>query len=274
MPQLEEAVPLHGTQRAAPRPVGAAEPANAIQKVCAVLRVLSGQSPARLATVAAAAGLNKVTALRILDTLAREGFVTRAAGGHGFERGPEFLALAASAGRSHDLRELARPSLVRLADLSEDTALLSLRSGVEAVCVDREVGSFPIRANYLDVGSRRPLGAGAGAMALLAWLPEREIDAVLAVLGPRLAGYPRLPVGEIRRLAGESRAAGRVVMLDHVLDRMGAIGAPVRDASGTVVAALSIAALSERIRDRADVLAAALARETNLIEREMRGGAP
>src|SRR6185369_6681577 len=81
-------------------------------------------------------------------------------------------------GRDH-IRERARPTLVRLAELSGDTLLLSTRSGLESVCIDREFGSFPIRANYLDLGSRRPLGVGAGSLSLLAWLPDDEVATVL-----------------------------------------------------------------------------------------------
>ena len=165
-------------------------PGNSVQKVCALLRALAGGPPQRLSELSATTGLNKVTALRILNILAREGFVVRAPDGRGYEPGPEIVALGASTGLSHDVREVARPSLVRLADLSEDTVLLSIRSGVEAVCLDREIGAFPIRANYLDIGSRRPLGIGAGSLALLVRLPDPEIDAILGVLADRLAAYP------------------------------------------------------------------------------------
>ena len=50
------------------------------------------------------------------------------------------------------------------------SAVLSLPSGIESLCIDVEEGTYPIRANYLRVGSRRPLGVGAGSLALLAWL--------------------------------------------------------------------------------------------------------
>ena len=42
---------------------------NAIQKVCAILRVLAQRSPLRLTEIADATSLNKATALRILATL-------------------------------------------------------------------------------------------------------------------------------------------------------------------------------------------------------------
>jgi DNA-binding IclR family transcriptional regulator len=250
-----------------PRDEGRAS--NSVQKVCAILRALSARSPQRLAEISASTALNKVTVLRILETLIEEGFVEREPEGRGFARGPEFLALAASAGRSHDVRELARPSLVRLADLSEDTALLSVRSGTESVCVDRQIGSFPIRANYLDVGSRRPLGVGAGSLAILAWLPDREVEAVLSVIGPHLAPYPRMSVEVIRELMAESRTRGCVLLLDRVVDRMAAIGVPILSEAGAVLGALSIAALTERIAERSEMLCAALLREADLIRREM-----
>jgi DNA-binding IclR family transcriptional regulator len=49
---------------------------------------------------------------------------------------------------------------------------------------------------------------------------------------------------------------------------MGAIGVPVRDPDGRVVAALSIAALTTRIREREAELAAAMVREADLMQRE------
>ncbi|MEN3238097.1 MULTISPECIES: IclR family transcriptional regulator [Methylobacterium] len=241
---------------------------NAVQKVCAVMRVLAAATPRRLTEITAETGLNKVTALRILDTLAQEGFAARASDGRRWRLGPELTALAASRGRPDDLRTLARPSLMRLAEMSGDTVLLSVRSGVEAVCIDREVGSYPIRANYLDIGSRRPLGVGAGSMALLAWLPDRETDAILGIVAQRLGPYPRLGVPEIQDAVQASRARGYVVLLDRVVDTMGAIGVPVRDATGRPVAALSIAALSTRIKSREVALADALRREADLMERE------
>lgn len=245
---------------------------NSVQKVCAVLRALGAHAPQRLTELAASAGLNKVTALRILDTLVQEDFVQRTPDGKAYAPGRESLAFAASQRRPDDVRELGRASLVRLAELSGDTALLSVRSGIESVCVDRHVGSFPIRANYLTIGSRRPLGVGAGSMALLAFLPDREREAVLGVLGSRLGAYPHVSLDGIETQLALARSRGYVLLLDFVIDKMSAIGAPVFDAQGRPIAALSIAALTERIRDREEMLSQALLREADLMRRELVSG--
>jgi DNA-binding IclR family transcriptional regulator len=245
-----------------------ASPTNSIQKSCAVLRTLAAHPALRLSELAVASGLNKVTALRIIETLIEEGFVRRLANGRHYELGAEALALAA-ARRPNNLRELARPSLVRLAELSEDTVLLSVRSGAEAVCIERQLGAFPIRANYLDIGSRRPLGVGAGSMALLAWLPDREIETLLEIVAPRLPAFSRLEPADIRAEISHAREHGYVIVLDKVIERMGAVGMPLRGPAGEVVGAISIAALSERIRERQIQLVGALRRETVIIEREL-----
>ena len=160
----------------------------------------------------------------------------------------------------------ARPSLVRLAAMSEDSVLLSVRSGgTESVCVDKEVGSFPIRANYLDIGSRRPLGLGAGAMALLAWQSEAEVEAILALVEQRLPLFPKVSMSWLKNEIDRSRERGYSLFLNILVDRMGAIGVPIFGADGRPVAALSIAALSDRISSRLDPLVDMLKREAEII---------
>jgi DNA-binding IclR family transcriptional regulator len=232
---------------------------SSVQKVCRILRALSVPEALRLADVAAATALNKATVLRLLESLADEGFVERDEDSKRYRLGEHAMLMGlASQGRDH-LRDRARPWLMRLATLCGDTVLLSVRTGAEAVCVDREVGTYPIRANYLEVGSRRPLGVGAGSLALLAWLPAGEIDALLAESMPRIAGrYPRIDEALLRGKVAESRRQGFVVLLDVVVERMGGVAMPILGTDGRPVGALSIAALNERIVDRLDMLVSAL----------------
>lgn len=242
---------------------------NSVQKACAVLRALSVRAPLRLTDVSRLAALNKVTTLRLLDVLVDEGYVRRIDAEKRYALGPEALAMAAATRRASNLYEAVRPSLIRLADMSEDTALLSIRSGNEAVCIDRRVGSFPIQANYLDVGSRRPLGVGAGSMALLAWLDEREIEAVVGAISPQLAPYSRLTAASLREQSAIARGRGYTLVVDVIVERMGGIGVPILAPGGDPLGALSIAALSERIGARREALVTALRREAARIVAEL-----
>ncbi|KWV59102.1 hypothetical protein AS156_33160 [Bradyrhizobium macuxiense] len=240
---------------------------NAIQKVCAILRVLAQRSPLRLTDIADATSLNKATALRILNSLIEEGFVARVAGAKTYELGQEARVMAVGARRSVDIAELAQPSLLRLSERSADTALLSVRSGVEALYLARSVGSHPLQPNYLQIGSRRPLGVGAGALALLVWLPDAEIEAVIEVIMPRLAKSPRITPKFLRERVALARKAGHTVLLDAAFPGMGGVGVPVRDDAGEVVAALSIGAASDRIRRRESELAEMLKKEAQVLAR-------
>ena len=239
---------------------------NSVQKSCRILRSLTEPRVNRLSEIAAQAGLNKVTTLRILEVLTREGFVRRDNKTKTYSLGNEVFILAAALRDRDDLRARARPSLVRLAAMSEDSVLLSVRSGgTESVCVDKEVGSFPIRANYLDIGSRRPLGMGAGAMALLAWQSEVEIEAILPLVEQRLPLSPKVTMSWLKNEIDHSRERGYSLFLNILVDRMGAIGVPIFGADGRPVAALSIAALSDRISSRLDPLVDMLKREAEII---------
>jgi DNA-binding IclR family transcriptional regulator len=158
-----------------------------------------------------------------------------------------------------------------MAAVSEDSVLLSVRSGSESVCVDREVGSFPIRANYLDIGSRRPLGVGAGAMALLAWQSDAEIEALLPIIEARLAQFPKVSRKWIEDEISKSRERGYTLLLNVLVDRMGAVGVPVIGPEGKPIAALAIAALSDRITSRLDMMVEMLKREAENVAESRRG---
>src|SRR3954466_10993728 len=242
---------------------------NAIQKVCAILRVLAQNSPLRLTEIADATSLNKATTLRILGSLIEEGFVTRVAGAKTYELGQEARVMAIGARRSVDIAELAQPSLLRLSEKSADTALLSVRSGVEALYLARSVGSHPLQPNYLQIGTRRPLGVGAGNLALLVWLPDAEIEAIIDVIVPRLAKSPRITPKFLHERIVAARKHGHTVLIDAAYPGMGGVGVPVRDETGQVVAALSIGASSDRIRRREAELAEMLKKEALVLARAM-----
>jgi DNA-binding IclR family transcriptional regulator len=135
-----------------------------IERAVTVLRVLAsrGRHGMPLAEIARHASLNRPTVHRILKCLCAQGATARDPDSRRYYLGQLVFELGLAASPQFTLNELCRPALLRLADRTGDTVFLTLRSGYDAVCIDRREGSFPIRALVLDVGTRRPLGVGAG----------------------------------------------------------------------------------------------------------------
>ena len=134
-------------------------------------------------------------------------------------------------------------------------------------------GPLPDPANYLEIGSRRLLGVGAGSLALLAFMPEREREAALDMVVAQLQcsqTYPRIDRHLLQDKISESAACGHAVLLDVVVERMGGIGVPIMGHENRPVAAISIAALSDRIVERRTELAGALRREAALCQALLR----
>ncbi|BDB26926.1 transcriptional regulator [Cupriavidus sp. TA19] len=240
-------------------------PSTSLQKACRLLRALTDARNSRLTDLALAAGVDKASALRLLETLAAEGLVHRDPATKAFAPGPEWLALHAATLQRTDLRPLVRPALIRLANAFEDSAILSVPSGCESVCIELRLGTFPIRANYLDIGSRRPLGIGAGSLALLAALPDAEIDAVLDGIAPAMRRYPRFSRDMLLGHVQATRERGYAVLLDVVVERMGGIAVALPGPGGYPLGAISIAALNDRITTREAAMARALRREADAI---------
>jgi DNA-binding IclR family transcriptional regulator len=160
-----------------------------------------------------------------------------------------------------DLRQLARPALERLQDAFGDTAVLTETSRGEAVCSEVITGTYPVHANYVTVGTRRPLGVGAGSLAVLAWLPPAERARRLQQTARKLTNYLQLDAASIAAEADAACARGYVLFLDWVVEGMGGIAVPILDYDGWPIGALSVAALSTRIRSREVAMARLLRQE-------------
>ncbi len=217
-----------------------------INRAATVLRALAAGPGAgmRLADVTAEVGLGKATVHRLLGALAEVGFIEVDPHEKRYRLGFALYALGRTA-RRFRVVDLAGPALERLAEATGDTVYLSIRDGDEALCVDRRTGSYPIRTLTLDVGDRRPLGVGAGSLALLAFEPPAEIARLLA--SGRRAEYPQFDGPRLRRMVEETRAADFSFNDGRIVSAMCALGVPVIAPDGGVVAALSIAAIRERM---------------------------
>ncbi|MBL0089618.1 MAG: IclR family transcriptional regulator [Ideonella sp.] len=239
-----------------------------LPRAFAVLRHLA-KAPAqgaRVTQIAKAIGLTQATTHRLLQGLVAEGMVEQDERTKHYRLGLELFALAARAGDAAELRSLCRPALLRLCASVGDTIFLLVRSGFDAICLDRSEGPYPIRSFTGDVGGRVALGTGQGALAILAHLPEAEREAVIGYNLPRLRDfglfdevYLRTEIDRVRELGYADRNTG-------LIDGMAGVAVPILDREGRGVAALSVGTIAGRLNaERLPTVVALLQREAQAI---------
>lgn len=249
-----------------------------IGRAASVLRAVSVAMPTGIGTssAAAATGLSRPTAHRILTSLAAEGFLDHDAATGRWLLGPELYLLGAIAAERYDVTELARESVRELAAATGESAFFSARRGDETVCLLREEGSFPIRSFVLHEGVRFPLGVASAGLAILAFLPDEAIADYLSSAdlidryGPSHAAQP------LRRRIAATRSAGYSVNPGLIVEGSWGMGAAVFDASGRPAWALSLTGIDSRFkRDRQPELGRLLLEQAHRVTQRIRAlGSP
>ncbi|AVB20677.1 MULTISPECIES: IclR family transcriptional regulator [Pseudomonas syringae group] len=240
----------------------------AVSRLFAVLRCLGecDEGGERVTQLAQRVGLSQPTTHRLLRSLIDEGMVEQDLLSKRYRLSIEFFALAARAGNTGNLRDVVRPSLLRLSASLGDSLFLLARSGFDAICLDRSEGPYPIRTFTGDIGGRVALGVGQGSLAILAFLPEDERETVIAYNLPRLKDFHlydevflRSEVENVRRLGYAGRNTG-------ALPGMAGLAVPILDRNGRAVAALSVATITDRLGpDRLMTVVELLKREATAI---------
>lgn len=238
--------------RIAARGIDSAAPsgAQAIDRAATLLLLVgrAGPSGARLSDLVDQCNLSKPTVRRMLLALARAGLLDQDLDTRRYYLGPEIHVLGTLASARFGIHSIAVRPLVRLSQQTGDTAFLSVPRGVYSICVHREEGPFPIRVHALHAGDRHPLGVGAGGLALLAALPDEELEEILAANADVLADkYPPFSPSALRALVQDTRTRGYALNPGMLLPDSWAIGVPICGADGRPVGALSIAATESRL---------------------------
>ncbi len=189
-----------------------------------------------------ASQLSKATVMRILSVLEKYGFAEKRQGR--YRLGAAALPLASAYVLGNELTRVTLPVLQELAQTSEETASLFVRLGFKRILVQRVDGLHPQRF-LLPIGQRSPLPVGAGKV-LAAALSDEELRRMLDELGEiRLANGKRLTREElITELDCIRRQGYSVSDSERVLGTF-SIAAPVIDASGATIAAVSVAGSTE-----------------------------
>jgi len=251
-------------KRARPAPAAPAAPAasadeagsrtlrRGLQLLDAVLA--GGPEGVRVIDLCRAAGLERATVHRLLATLVESGYVVRQ-GRFRYRPGARVAALAAAKAVPNMAVRL-QPVLARISAATTDAAFAIVREGPLSQCIARQVGTHPVQVLVIQVGTQQPLGVGAAGLALLAALPDAEVEAIIAANAPRLHAYGGMTPERMRILVRATRERGWSVIGNHATRGVLAVGMAVRDPAGAPVAAISVASTLPRMpRERQQLVA-------------------
>jgi IclR family pca regulon transcriptional regulator len=191
-----------------------------------------------LAEVAAATGLARPTARRLLLTLEELGYVRSVDGA--FSLTPKVITLGTSYVASLGLWEVARPHLEALVRQTGESSSMAQLDGSDIVYVAR-VAVPKIIALRVDIGTLFPAPQTSQGKVLLAALAPDDLAATLAI--PSRAGLPRY-IGrtdtQLHEELTQVRARGWALADEELAPGVRSIAVPVRDGTGTVHAAMNV----------------------------------
>jgi DNA-binding IclR family transcriptional regulator len=217
-----------------------------LDKAVGVLRTIA-ESPCGLAELCDRTGLPRATAHRLAAGLEVHRLLARDSEGR-WRLGPAVSELATQV--NDPLLAASATVLPRLREITGESVQLYRREGTSRICIAAMEPLTGLRDTVL-VGARLPMTAGSGAKVLLAYGDEATRKAVLPG-----AKFSERTLADVRRRGWAQSAAERE-------PGVASVSAPVRDAGGSVVAAISVSGPIDRMGRRpgerwaADLLAAA-----------------
>ncbi len=197
-----------------------------------------------LSEVARISGLTRAAARRFLLTLVSLGYMNHSDGR--FSLSPRVLELGYAYLSSLTLPEVAQPHMEALVAAVNESSSISVLDGTEIVYVAR-VPTRRIMSITLSVGTRLPAYATSMGRVLLAALPGETLEARLAQIELRpLSAHTITDLDALRAVLERVRRQGWAAVDQELEEGLRSLAVPIRDSSGTAVAALNVSVHATR----------------------------
>ena len=232
----------------APGATGRGESLQVLDRAFAILAQFTRGHPEWTTTeIARACDLPIPTAHRILTTLRAHGFLARDEAKR-FRLGPAAMELGERAQEAIDLRTISLPILRRLADESGETAILTVLNDTRdsSVCLERVESSQQLRLS-VEPGRVLPLHAGASQKILLAYMPDAEVEQLLATPLERVWRATITRPDTLRADLALTRRRGWAQSFEETSGGTWGLAVPILDQHDEIVAGVSLAGPSARL---------------------------
>ncbi|HWX11394.1 MAG TPA: IclR family transcriptional regulator [Trinickia sp.] len=192
---------------------------------------------------AAVLGTTRSTTHRLVNSLVQARYLRQTS--NGYLLGPKLIELGTIALEQMPLTKVARPYLERLAQATLDTIHLGVRDGDDVLYIDKIPGQRGLEMRS-RVGHRMSLASTGIGKALMIDLRPQEWDALYQASRRALASVTFKPESRpdksvFLHLMVRYAAGGFTFDLEENEASIRCVAAPVRDASGAIVAAVSVA---------------------------------
>jgi DNA-binding IclR family transcriptional regulator len=209
-----------------------------VDRAAALLKaVANSRRPQTVVELAAACGLNRSTAWRLLATLDKQGLVERDPVTQRYSVGYAIVQIAA-AGDHDALVRRAHPVLEQLALATGETTNLALAKRFNLVYVDQVEAPQIMSANWL--GRVAPLHATSSGKAFLAWLPKDERAALLPARPKRFTDTTITDRRQLEQELATVRSEGYSICVGELEETLYGVSAPVLNDRERPVAIVSV----------------------------------
>jgi DNA-binding IclR family transcriptional regulator len=225
-----------------------------------------------LRSIGAALGTTRSTTHRLVSSLVQARYLRQVGGG--YLLGPKLIELGTIALEQMPLTAVARPHLQVLAEHTHDTIHLGVRDGDDVLYIDKIPGTRGLEMRS-RVGHRMPLASTGIGKAMMLDLPPETWSKLLEASHRVLAKVSFKPDHQpdidtfVQRMTRYSQG-GFTFDLEENEASIRCVAAPVRDASGAIVAALSVASTIPYMpSERMEELIPVVQREARAISQEL-----
>jgi DNA-binding IclR family transcriptional regulator len=221
-----------------------------VDKAVSILNCFTLQKPIlSVAEISARTRYSKSTVSRLLATLEARGCVEKANGYGLYRLGHRAYIWGTIYEKQTSLGGIARPIMERLRDECKEQVALYVLEGHRRVCLVEVPSAYQI-ARRTCVGEYFPLHAGASGKVLLAYLPDVERKRLLSEIPlERFTDFTTTDPERLEENLQGIREMGYAVSRGEREAEAYSVVAPVRDASGRVIASLAISGPNFRVNE-------------------------
>ena len=222
----------------------------AVERACEILYMIAASdSGLGVTEIAEGLALSKSTTHRILVALKNGQTVFQDSSMQRYSLHPKILQLVTSFFQQADITALARPFLDSLRDRFQETADLALRVGQSFISITYSPSPWEIRF-IPSIGKPLSLHLGAFGKAILAHLPQEEVDVYLQSAEPvRMTDGAAIEAGQLLAELEGIRQAGFAQSSGEVLVGNVGIAAAIVGEDGYAVGAIGLGGPEYRMRE-------------------------